>query len=217
MNKRSYEYNFSIFTQQLRKHKVYSRTFQKKKKTNRFPKISQKLKLKLKIVRFLHEITESNEDSLDLDLDRFREPRNFLNSSINKDQPMLTSLLTARWGDGGGAGMSRFIFADRDNGDTCAWFPPLCIHVPVTLSGREINFVSPRWKFRKARRVRRTIRFIKETLLSLSLQSVFFTDIPLPRRFAEKARAEDELSQLTNYARSNFSFVDENESVRFSR
>lgn len=62
-----------------------------------------------------------------------------------------------------------------------------------------------------------SIRFIKETLLSLSLQSVFFTDIPLPRRFAEKARAEDELSQLTNYARSNFSFVDENESVRFSR
>lgn len=84
-------------------------------------------------------------------------------------------------GGGGGVGMSRFIFADRDNGDTCAWFPPLCIHVPVTLSGREINFVSPRWKFRKARRVRRTIRFIKETLLSLSLQSVFFTDIPLPR------------------------------------
>lgn len=148
---------------------VIIKKVRRKKKTNRFPKIPQKLKLKLKIVRFLHEITESNEDSLDLDLDRFREPRSFLNSSINKDQPMLTSLLTARWGDGGGAGMSRFIFADRDNGDTCAWFPPLCIHVPVTLSGREINFVSPRWKFRKARRVRRTIRFIKETLLSLSL------------------------------------------------
>lgn len=59
-----------------------------------------------------------------------------------------------------------------------------------------------------------SIRFIKETLLSLSLQSVFS---PIFHCLAEKARAEDELSQLTNYARSNFSFVDENESVRFSR
>lgn len=58
----------------------------------------------------------------------------------------------------------------------------------------------------------------RDFTFSLSPIGFFYClDIPLPRRFAEKARAEDELSQLTNYARSNFSFVDENESVRFSR
>ena len=69
---------------------------------------------------------------------------------------------------------------------------------PLTLSDREINFIF-------------SVEIAKNSMNDSFYQRdspIFFMifQSPLARRFAEsceKARAEDELSQLTNYARSN--------------